>query len=128
MGGNVSEWVFDTYRALSYGDFDDLNPVRKDGTGDSEANYGWESSQVTDSISYNPQLEYRSLVNDRSKVFKGGSWKDVAYWMAPGTRRYLDMDRATSTIGFRCAMISIGSKQFDQSNGISSAVSLAKNN
>ena len=53
--GNVSEWVFDTYRALSYGDFDDLNPVRKDGTGDSEANYGWESSQVTDSISYNPQ-------------------------------------------------------------------------
>lgn len=122
MGGNVSEWVFDTYRALSYGDFDDLSPVRKDGTGDSEANYGWESSQVTDSISYNPQLEYRSLVNDRSKVFKGGSWKDVAYWMAPGTRRYLDMDRATSTIGFRCAMISIGSKQFDQSNGIISSV------
>lgn len=118
MAGNVSEWVFDTYRPLSFGDFDDLNPVRKDGTDDSEADYGWQSSQDRDSISYNPQLEYRSLVNDRSKVYKGGSWKDVAYWMTPGTRRYLDMDRATNTIGFRCAMISIGSQQLDQSNGI----------
>lgn len=108
MAGNVSEWVFDTYRPLSFADFDDLNPVRKNGTGDSETNYGWQSSQVADSITYNPQLEYRSLVNDRSKVYKGGSWKDVAYWMSPGTRRFVDMDRASSTIGFRCAMISIG--------------------
>lgn len=113
MAGNVSEWVFDTYRPLSYRDFDDLNPVRKDGTGDSEKDYGWETSQVRDSVSYNPQLEYRSMVNDRSKVYKGGSWKDVAYWMAPGTRRYYDMDRASSAIGFRCAMISIGSTQLN---------------
>ena len=118
MAGNVSEWVFDTYRPLSFGDFDDLNPVRKDGTGDSERDYGWESSQEADSIAYNPQLEYRSLVNDRSKVYKGGSWKDVAYWMSPGTRRYLDMDQATNTIGFRCAMISIGTQQLDQNNGV----------
>lgn len=108
MAGNVSEWVFDTYRPLSFEDFDDLNPVRKNGTGDSETNYGWQSSQLADSITFNPQLEYRSLVNDRSKVYKGGSWKDVAYWMSPGTRRFVDMDRASSTIGFRCAMISIG--------------------
>lgn len=118
MAGNVSEWVFDTYRPLSFGDFDDLNPVRKDGTGDSEKLYGWTSSQVVDSIATNDKLEYRSLVNDRSKVYKGGSWKDVAYWMAPGTRRYLDMDRATNTIGFRCAMISIGTQQLDQNNGL----------
>lgn len=118
MAGNVSEWVFDTYRPLSFGDFDDLNPVRKDGTDDPESDYGWQSSQDKDSTSYNPQLEYRSLVNDRSKVYKGGSWKDVAYWMAPGTRRFLDMDRASSKIGFRCAMISIGLQQLDQSNGL----------
>ena len=118
MAGNVSEWVYDTYRPLSFGDFDDLNPVRKDGTGDSEELYGWTSSQVVDSIATNDKLEYRSLVNDRSKVYKGGSWKDVAYWMAPGTRRYLDMDRATNTIGFRCAMISIGTQQLDQNNGL----------
>ena len=45
----------------------------------------------------------------RTKVYKGGSWKDVAYWMSPGNRRYLDMDSATATIGFRCAMIRAGS-------------------
>lgn len=99
MGGNVSEWVNDTYRPLSFSDVEDLNPVRKDGTSDSEKNYGWGDDRN----------EFRSLVNDRAKVYKGGSWKDVAYWMSPGTRRYLDQDKATNTIGFRCAMISIGS-------------------
>lgn len=118
MAGNVSEWVFDTYRPLSFGDFDDLNPVRKDGTNDSEKDYGWETLDTKDSIAANQSLEYRSLVNDRARVYKGGSWKDVAYWMAPGTRRYLDLDRATNTIGFRCAMISIGTQQLDQSNGL----------
>ena len=70
-------------------------------------------SQAVGEVATNPRQEYRSLVNDRSKVYKGGSWKDVAYWMAPGTRRFLDMDRATNTIGFRCAMISIGTQQLD---------------
>jgi sulfatase modifying factor 1 len=28
--------------------------------------------------------------------------------MSPGTRRYLDQDSATATIGFRCAMIRAG--------------------
>lgn len=118
MAGNVSEWVFDTYRPLSFGDFDDLNPVRKDGTNDREENYGWTTLNQKDSVSSNTMGEYRSLINDRAKVYKGGSWKDVAYWMAPGTRRYLDMDRATNTIGFRNAMISIGTQQLDQSNGL----------
>ena len=117
MAGNVSEWVFDTYRPLSFGDFDDLNPVRKDGTNDPETDYGWETLDSKDSVAANQNLEYRSLVNDRARVYKGGSWKDVAYWMAPGTRRYLDLDRSTNTIGFRCAMISIGTQQLDQSNG-----------
>ena len=118
MAGNVSEWVFDTYRPLSFRDVEDLNPVRKDGTGDLEADYGWESSQQKDSTAYNPQSEYRSQVNDRSKVYKGGSWKDVAYWMSPGTRRFLDMDRSTNSIGFRCAMISIGMQQLDKKKGL----------
>ncbi|HEY9117601.1 MAG TPA: SUMF1/EgtB/PvdO family nonheme iron enzyme [Roseivirga sp.] len=118
MAGNVSEWVFDTYRPLSFGDFDDLNPVRKDGTNDSEIDYGWQTITTRDSVDANQNLEYRSMVNDRARVYKGGSWKDVAYWMAPGTRRYLDLDRATNTIGFRCAMISIGTQQLDQSNGL----------
>ena len=31
-----------------------------------------------------------SLVNNQSRVYKGGSWKDRAYWMSPATRRFLD--------------------------------------
>jgi len=50
-----------------------------------------------------------SLVTDRARVFKGGSWKDRAYWMVPGTRRFLDEKMARADIGFRCAMDRVGS-------------------
>lgn len=50
-----------------------------------------------------------TLVNDRARVYKGGSWRDRAYWVIPGTRRFLDERRSTSTIGFRCAMTRVGS-------------------
>lgn len=49
-----------------------------------------------------------SLVSDRSRVFKGGSWKDRAYWLIPGTRRYLDEKMARADLGFRCAMTRVG--------------------
>ncbi|MFZ9981351.1 MAG: gliding motility lipoprotein GldJ [Cyclobacteriaceae bacterium] len=100
MAGNVSEWVMDVYRPLSYQDVDDLNPMRRDGFLDDMNNYN--SNEDTD-----PET-FTSLVTDRARVYKGGSWKDVAYWMSPGTRRYLDEDSSTATIGFRCAMISAG--------------------
>ncbi len=50
-----------------------------------------------------------SLINDKAHVYKGGNWHDRAYWMVPGTRRYLDQRQATSWIGFRCAMTRVGS-------------------
>ena len=50
-----------------------------------------------------------SLISDRTRVFKGGSWKDRAYWLNPGTRRFLDQDQSTDAIGFRCAMDRLGS-------------------
>ena len=49
-----------------------------------------------------------SLITDRTRVYKGGSWKDRAYWLNPGTRRYLDQDQSTDAIGFRCAMDRMG--------------------
>ena len=39
MAGNVSEWVMDIYRPLSYQDFDDLNPMRRDGFLDDGTKY-----------------------------------------------------------------------------------------
>ena len=53
--------------------------------------------------------ETTSLINDKARVYKGGSWKDRAYWMVPGTRRFLDQRQSTAWIGFRCAMTRVGS-------------------
>jgi len=55
------------------------------------------------------QNDIASLINDRTRVYKGGSWKDRAYWLTPGTRRFLDEAASTDDIGFRCAMIRVGS-------------------
>jgi formylglycine-generating enzyme required for sulfatase activity len=55
-----------------------------------------------------------SLVTDRARVFKGGSWKDRAYWLNPGTRRFLDQDQSTDAIGFRCAMDRVGAPVSNQ--------------
>jgi len=51
-----------------------------------------------------------SLITDEVRVFKGGSWKDRAYWLDPAQRRYLPQYIATDYIGFRCAMTRLGSK------------------
>lgn len=59
----------------------------------------------------NGMYEYSvtSMINDKARVYKGGSWKDRAYWMVPGTRRFLDQRQSTAWIGFRCAMTRVGS-------------------
>lgn len=50
-----------------------------------------------------------SLISDKTRVYKGGSWKDGPYYLSPCTRRYLDQNEATNYIGFRCAMNRVGS-------------------
>ncbi|MCF6171184.1 MAG: SUMF1/EgtB/PvdO family nonheme iron enzyme [Bacteroidales bacterium] len=50
-----------------------------------------------------------SLISDKARVVKGGSWNDGVYFLSPGVRRYLNEDEASSTVGFRCAMIRVGS-------------------
>ena len=51
-----------------------------------------------------------TLITDEVRVYKGGSWKDRAYWLDPAQRRYLPQYIATESIGFRCAMSRVGSK------------------
>ncbi|MFN3849189.1 MAG: SUMF1/EgtB/PvdO family nonheme iron enzyme [Spirosomataceae bacterium] len=96
MAGNVNEWVYDLYRPNSYQDFNDLNPIRRNDFLDEENLYD--------------KKNFNSLIDNKLRVYKGGSWNDVAYWLSPGTRRSLDQDSSTATIGFRCAMIAIGPK------------------
>ena len=52
-----------------------------------------------------------TLVSDKSRVYKGGSWNDQAYWLSPGARRFLEEDQSLSTIGFRCAMDHVGAPE-----------------
>ena len=52
-----------------------------------------------------------TLISDKSRVYKGGSWADRAYWLSAGNRRFLDEDKASATIGFRCAMDRVGSSR-----------------
>jgi len=160
MAGNVSEWVMDVYRPLTFEDAQDFRPFRgnvfetkqldedgliaeKDSLGkliyrevnmeldnlQERRNYRqsdninyvdghWESTiyyiegeEGVKDIGNRSMYEYSatSLVNDRVRVYKGGSWKDRAYWLNPGTRRFLEEDQATEFIGFRCAMTRVGS-------------------
>lgn len=82
----------------------------KDGDYQSQISTEWtaepDKSNTTDEM-----YEYgvTSLISDQARVYKGGSWKDRAYWLSPGTRRFLDQNEASSSIGFRCAMTRVGS-------------------
>jgi gliding motility-associated lipoprotein GldJ len=59
---------------------------------------------------YDRSNKRTTLVNDDVRVYKGGSWRDRAYWLDPAQRRYYPQDIATDFIGFRCAMSRVGAK------------------
>lgn len=71
-------------------------------TGKAESMYNWRST---------------SLINNRARVYKGGSWSDRAYFCKPSTRRFLDERLSSSRIGFRCAMDRLGGPEQDSSGG-----------
>ncbi len=57
-----------------------------------------------------------SLLNNEAKVIKGASWADRAYYMSPGTRRFVDANEQSATIGFRLVMDRLGSPNGDNSS------------
>ncbi len=59
---------------------------------------------------YDKSSKRTTLINDEVRVYKGGSWRDRAYWLDPAQRRYFPQDMATDYIGFRCAMSRVGPK------------------
>ncbi|MEC4116874.1 gliding motility lipoprotein GldJ [Myroides phaeus] len=54
--------------------------------------------------------ERTALYDSKSRVIKGGSWKDRAYWLDPATRRFYAEDQSTDYIGFRLIMTKVGPK------------------
>ena len=63
-----------------------------------------------DEFMYDDSDKRTSLINDQARVYKGGSWKDRAYWLDPAQRRFYPEEMSTDFIGFRCAMSRLGAK------------------
>ncbi len=70
------------------------------GSSYNEATYEYVSS-------INPDINYAS---EKRKVVRGGSWKDVAYFLRVSTRDYEYKDSARSYIGFRTVQDYLGAK------------------
>lgn len=83
------------------------NISHRDGDLMSSLYFGEDEMEDPNEIMY--EYGATTLVNDEARVFKGGSWRDRVYWTSPGQRRFLDQNEATNDIGFRCAMIRVGS-------------------
>lgn len=88
MPGNVAEWCEDDFKASGFAYVHDLNPVY-----------------------YDPALKAEDRKPSGAnikKLTRGGSWKDIGYFLSCGTRTYEYADTAKSFIGFRCAVTVIG--------------------
>lgn len=76
--------------------------------------------------SYDPgAYEYVSTMNpnagsgqNKRKVIRGGSWKDVAYFLQVSTRDYEYQDSARSYIGFRTVQDYMGEEDFNNGKGL----------
>ncbi|MBQ0739961.1 gliding motility lipoprotein GldJ, partial [Aquimarina celericrescens] len=59
---------------------------------------------------YDESTKRTTIVDNKVRVYKGGSWKDRAYWLDPAQRRFMPQDMAPDYIGFRNAMSRGGTK------------------
>lgn len=100
---SYKEDKLDKRRNYKYAD----NINYRDGDGLSSVYYSDPTAVTPNKLMY--EYGFTSLVNDKARVYKGGSWRDRAYWMVPGTRRFLDQQQSTAFIGFRCCMDRVGS-------------------
>lgn len=80
MSGNVAEWTSTVFYEGAYNYMADMNPDVRYNAKDSDP----------------PRM--------KRKVVRGGSWKDVGYFLQVGTRAYEYQDTAKSYVGFRCVI------------------------
>lgn len=89
MAGNVSEWTSNAYDESAYNFTHDVS-----------------TDYVYDAKDSDPETMKR-------KVIRGGSWKDVGYYLQTGTRTYEYQDTAKCYVGFRCVMSFLGRDKSD---------------
>ena len=80
MAGNVAEWTSSLYYEGGYNFQHDMNPDIR-----------WDAKENDP-----PRM--------KRKVIRGGSWKDIGYYLQTSTRAYEYQDTAKSYIGFRCVI------------------------
>ena len=75
-----------------------------------------EEEMYTDAFDETRKREEKrlTLVSNTTRVIKGASWKDRAYWLDPAQRRYMPEFLGADYIGFRCAMSYLGSTSEDR--------------
>ena len=84
MAGNVAEWTSTAFYEGSYSFIHDMNPNVRYDVGENDS----------------PTL--------KRKVTRGGSWKDIGYYIQTGTRHWEYQDTAKSYVGFRCVIPFLG--------------------
>ena len=89
MAGNVSEWTANSFEEAAYNFAHDYN-----------MDYRY---QATDS---DPPVLKR-------KTIRGGSWKDIGYYMQTGSRTYEYQDTSKCYVGYRCVETYLGRKEGD---------------
>ena len=99
--------VEDNQNRRNYKQSDNIN--YKDGDFDSRLSRSdWLNDGTQNTTNELYELNQTSLISDQTRIYKGGSWNDRAYWMVPGTKRFLDQKQSSKSIGFRCAMDRLG--------------------
>jgi formylglycine-generating enzyme required for sulfatase activity len=89
MAGNVSEWTANSFEEAAYNFAHDYN------------------------------MDYRYQANDgdppvlKRKTIRGGSWKDIGYYMQTGARTYEYQDTSKCYVGYRCVETYLGRKKGD---------------
>jgi formylglycine-generating enzyme required for sulfatase activity len=95
MAGNVAEWCEDAYNESAYNFAHDLNM----------------------------QYRYYAKKSDpevlKRKVIRGGSWKDISYFLHNATRSYEYQDTGKCYVGFRCVQSYLGRVRGDNTKSAS---------
>ena len=95
MAGNVAEWCSSAFNESSY----------------------YFQHDMSAEYEYNAKSE--DAIIKKRKVIRGGSWKDIGYYLLNTTRTYEYQDSAKNYIGFRNVMsfLGRGGKDIDKENG-----------
>jgi len=101
MSGNVSEWTRTAWDETNNSFVHDLN-----------GNYNVYIKEHSEDAKEQKEIESIPISRKR-KVIRGGSWKDVGYYIECGARTYEYQDTSKCYVGFRCVQEYIGRSILD---------------